>query len=391
MKSQRAATPGRAQLPGSVPPSGLFASYERVRRMALTDGVEIEYQVLGDWASLERVVVLIPDVGNLGIGNMWSEHVFVKALRKQSCTVIRFNMRDSGASTHHSEAGTEPAFDRVARGVGLSGMKVGRPPYNADDLADDVVEVLQRLCVDACHVVGYGYGGVIGRLLLTSHPAVCVSLTTIAAPNLLFAPPSRAAAEARVPAAPCPAASDHPLTKARYLAERARLRFAAGVEYNGATLTELFYQCLASIPTAPGQCPLAAYEAATARQEWAFESINTASRARKRLKALTMSKKPMLIVHGDHDPCVPIAAACSVAHDLQSASVVVLEGARHELSDTHAPLVALHIARLIDRATTPELRGKRPRPRASPFTPNEGTPYTPQLPDITAVFAYEPG
>ena len=54
------------------------------------------------------------------------------------------------------------------------------PPENVAEHADDVVALLDDLGIEAAHIVGTSFGGVIGTLVAARHPDRVRSLTTIA-------------------------------------------------------------------------------------------------------------------------------------------------------------------------------------------------------------------
>jgi pimeloyl-ACP methyl ester carboxylesterase len=59
-------------------------------------------------------------------------------------------------------------------------MSPAAPPDHVAEHADDVADLLDRLDIDSLHVVGTSFGGVIGTVMASRHPARVRSLTTIA-------------------------------------------------------------------------------------------------------------------------------------------------------------------------------------------------------------------
>ena len=83
----------------------------------------------------------------------WSDE-FCAELAAAGRFVVRFDNRDAGESTHFHEYGEPSVLDLVAR----------RPhPYGIDDMADDVVGLLDALDLGAVHVVGASMGGFIAQ------------------------------------------------------------------------------------------------------------------------------------------------------------------------------------------------------------------------------------
>ena len=57
------------------------------------------------------------------------------------------------------------------------------PPENVADHADDVAALLNHLGIEAAHIVGTSFGGVVGILMAARHPDRVLSLTTVASAN----------------------------------------------------------------------------------------------------------------------------------------------------------------------------------------------------------------
>lgn len=81
---------------------------------------------------------------------------FCQALAAEGFHVIRFDNRDSGASTH------------------LPGRR-----YTLEDVADDAAGLLGVLGVESAHVVGASLGGMVGQLLAIRHSARVLSLASM--------------------------------------------------------------------------------------------------------------------------------------------------------------------------------------------------------------------
>jgi pimeloyl-ACP methyl ester carboxylesterase len=102
---------------------------------------------------------------------------------------ITFDNRDSGGSTHFTDAGM-PDYEAIKRAAAE-----GRPlplAYTLSDMADDAVGVLDALDIDRAHIVGGSLGGVIAQVLAANHPDRVLSLTLISTttgnPDLAWGP-----------------------------------------------------------------------------------------------------------------------------------------------------------------------------------------------------------
>ena len=94
---------------------------------------------------------------------LWWPDGFCRGLADQGRYVIRYDSRDTGLST------TYP---------------VGQPPYGFDELADDVVRVLDGYGISTAHLVGFSMGGMVAQLAALAHPSRFQTLTTISSSPL---------------------------------------------------------------------------------------------------------------------------------------------------------------------------------------------------------------
>ncbi|MPT35175.1 MAG: alpha/beta hydrolase [Flavobacterium sp.] len=138
--------------------------------------VELCYTVLGE--NNPESIVLLPGLGSQLI--RWDE-AFCQLLIQKGFQVIRLDNRDSGASVfkpdHHNDYGNtlEMAFEEVKR---------VRHPYSLQDMAADVIALLDHLKIDKAHIAGRSMGGIIGQLLGANYPERVRSLTIIMATSL---------------------------------------------------------------------------------------------------------------------------------------------------------------------------------------------------------------
>jgi pimeloyl-ACP methyl ester carboxylesterase len=127
----------------------------RGRRMphTNTDEIELYYEVHG--ADADPVLVLISGGGAQLIS--WPGQ-FVDRLVAEGFRVVRFDNRDTGLS-HRSGGPTD-----VDGG------------YAMEEMADDVMRVLDTLGVPAAHLVGHSMGGIVAQMAVLGHPQRVLSL-----------------------------------------------------------------------------------------------------------------------------------------------------------------------------------------------------------------------
>ena len=136
-----------------------------------TGRVDIAYETSGSGQA--GVVILIRGQGTQLIH--WPES-FYEAFSTQGFRTIRFDNRDTGLSGKFDGiAGRE--LEALKRRI-AAGEQID-PPYTMDDMALDVIALMDGLDIDTAHIVGYSMGGVIAQLLAANYPSRVISLTSI--------------------------------------------------------------------------------------------------------------------------------------------------------------------------------------------------------------------
>ena len=140
-------------------------------RVTTTDGIGIEYEVLGDPA---RPVML----WIMGFGaqmTAWPDGFLTMFIDRGYC-VVRFDNRDAGLSTKLDGVAVEPAEVMKAH---IFGDPMPPVPYTLSDMARDGASVLDAVGVRAAHVVGASMGGMIAQTFAIEMPERTLSLTSI--------------------------------------------------------------------------------------------------------------------------------------------------------------------------------------------------------------------
>jgi pimeloyl-ACP methyl ester carboxylesterase len=130
-------------------------------------GIDIAYERFGD-ASAPPVLLIMG--GGAQMIN-WPEG-FCAELVDRGLYVIRFDTRDTGRSTHFTEA---PAPD--VQGA-LAG-DLSSASYTLSDMAADTVGLLDVLGLDSAHIVGASLGGMVAQTMAIEYPDRVRSLTSM--------------------------------------------------------------------------------------------------------------------------------------------------------------------------------------------------------------------
>ena len=105
----------------------------------------------------------------------WPEE-FYNAFASAGYRTVRFDNRDAGLSSKFDQmAGQELAdmWDRAASG------KDFQSPYTLDDMAADVIRLMDALDIEKAHIVGISMGGVIAQLIAARYAQRALSLTSV--------------------------------------------------------------------------------------------------------------------------------------------------------------------------------------------------------------------
>ncbi|MCY7363832.1 MAG: alpha/beta fold hydrolase [Frankiaceae bacterium] len=285
---------------------------------APANGIEIAYETFGDPSG--RPLLLVMGLATQMLA--WHEE-FCGALVDLGFHVVRYDNRDIGLSTHLHDA---PPPDVMA----AFGGDTSSASYTLDDLADDVVALLDHLGIDRAHVVGASMGGMIAQTVAIRHPARVASLTSImSTPSPTVGSPTQEAMA--VLFAP-------PATSREEAVQRARQTYEV-IGSPGYPLD------VAWLETISGEAYDRAYDPlGVARQLLAIHASGD------RTPGLRELAVPTLVVHGDADPLVQVAGGHATAEAVPAAELLVLEGMGHNLPRELWPQITEAIAKVADRA-----------------------------------------
>ena len=259
--------------------------------------VDIEYESVGEGTPLLLI-------GGLGAQLISWDDAFCDSLVTRGYRVVRFDNRDSGLSTILDDRGV-PDLLSLVLGTGLA-------PYVLDDMALDVLGLLDHLDIARAHVVGMSMGGMIAQLLALRHPDRVMTLVAA-----LSGPAGRPSA------VPAPEVVEALLrapgaTFEEQVSAAVELRRALAGGGSG------FDEAVAR-QRAIAQIERAHHPAGTMRQAAAvLASPNM-------LTSLHELAVPAMVMHGELDPLVPYRSAQAAARAIPDAVFVGVADLGHDL------------------------------------------------------------
>jgi len=260
-------------------------------RIIESDGLALATESFG--VASHPAVLLI--MGAMASGVWWPDE-FCRRLAELGRFVVRYDHRDTGGSTSGA-----PGF--IA--------------YATEDLADDVVRVLDGCGLARAHLVGMSLGGFLAQLVALKCQERVLTLTLIASERLAAADPSLPGVSPVIPA---------------YHAKAAELDWsdrAAVIEYQVGAWR------LLNGPAHPFDefGVRSAAEADYDRTPDPLTPMNHAllGDAEAWYGRLREIRQPALVIHGTDDPVLPYANGKALVRDLPDAELVTLSGSGHEL------------------------------------------------------------
>jgi len=281
--------------------------------MEVRPGLDLYVERFG--AHGARAIVLIHGLGGQLI--QWPIEL-CERLVAAGYQVIRYDLRDSGLSTHLVELGTPDL-------ISIFGGRAELAPYRLADLAEDLALLLDRLGLARADLVGVSMGAMIAQEFAITYPTrtrtLVSMLGTTGAPDV--GQPSNELVAAmlhpggdeplEVSASRAASEEDRAEVRARVKAQEQRLR-EAGIDDPSGVLRQL-----AAIVASP-----------------------------PRTEGLRRLECPALVVHGLADPLVAPSGGFATFRALRRARLLVFPGLGHDLPPWSWPLVGEAILETLD-------------------------------------------
>jgi pimeloyl-ACP methyl ester carboxylesterase len=208
------------------------------------------------------------------------------------------------------------------RDAGLSSeMKpiAGTAPYRLEDMANDVVGLLDRLQVERAHILGISMGGMIAQHVAFAHPQRTRSLISVMSstgnPDLPAPSPEMRARLVETAATP-----------EALIALNAANRVAFGSPAYPESLDERM------------TAARAAYERSY-RPDGVARQMRAVIADGSRVDRLRRLSVPTLVIHGADDPLIPVAAGRDTAAAIEGARLEIIAGMGHNIPTALAPRI----------------------------------------------------
>jgi pimeloyl-ACP methyl ester carboxylesterase len=280
----------------------MTATFTHGEQLLEINGVELCVETFGDRA--DPAILL---VAGSSASMLWWDAELCERIAAGNRYVIRYDHRDTGRSTSY------PA---------------GEPAYSFTDLTLDTLGILDALGIERAHLVCQSMFGGIGLIAGVDHPDRLASLTFVSTstgdPGL---PPPRRSFTEGLPADPDPADS---ASVVAYVVGSARAG-AGGSPY---------FDEAATLALVEADVARARNYASTLVNHYAIEFDRPTGGGFGDIAA------PTLVVHGDHDPLLPLPHGEALRDAIPGAELLVLEGAGHDLPrpvwDAFVPALIQH-------------------------------------------------
>ncbi|MCS5635835.1 MAG: alpha/beta fold hydrolase [Myxococcota bacterium] len=277
------------------------------------NGITLEYESFGEAGA--RPLLLLRGLGTQMI--QW-DRTFCQQIADAGHRLVIFDNRDVGLSTHFHDARV-PSMEELVNA--LAGGETPEVPYCVDDMAGDVVGLMDALGFESAHIAGISMGGMIVQQCAIRYPERVRSMTSIMSST---SEPGLPGPSPEAQAALTEAAPSEREAYIEYSVRTGRVFTGNGFPYDAEGRRELAGRVYDRAFDPPG----------IARQMAAV--VASGSRA-EGLAALTV---PSLVVHGSSDPLIPLAAGLATADTIPGAEMVVIDGMGHDLPPgAWAPIV----------------------------------------------------
>lgn len=263
-------------------------------------GVTLAVETLGAPTDQPLVMIMGATASMLG----WPDEL-CEALAARGLFVLRFDHRDTGESTSVAPAEAH---------------------YAVEDMAGDVLALMDSHGLGSAHLMGMSLGAYIAQMLAVSSPERVRSVTLVAGEPLGWdGPPLPHISEAFM-------AHFAKLETLDWTDTDAVVEFLVGIERLSAGSAYAFDQHRA-------QRRIVEILARTHRPASMFNHSRVETRETWTARFREI-RQPVLVIHGEEDPVLPLENGRAIADNVSSAELLVLPGVGHELPQALSASIA---------------------------------------------------
>lgn len=275
-----------------------------VEGYADNDGTKIWYESINQEDSVNGSVILIMGIANDALA--WPDF-FINSLTDSGFHVIIFDNRGTGMSDWVEEWNKENA-------------------YSLDDMADDVIAIIDTLKIQKVHIIGASLGGMIGQTVSIAYPHRVHSLISIMSTPDINNPD--------LPSINMGTISKLLMTQIRYglvssdkntiIAQIMSRLILSGYDTNNINMSEVANKTIYNLKFRNGYNPDASKQHITA-------TVKSGSRFDD-LKHLYV---PVLVIHGKDDPLIDFEHGLKTYELIPNADTLWVEDMGHNISKKH--------------------------------------------------------
>lgn len=244
----------------------------------------------------------------------WPDALCV-SLADEGFFVIRFDHRDTGRS---------------------SAFPPGKATYAVEDMANDVLAVMDHYELKTAHLIGMSLGGYIAQMIALEHPGRVDSLILVSAEPLGWDGPELPHISQSIldhfSALSSLDWSDRSAVK-EFLLEIDRLSAGTGRPFDEVGAGARIEQVL---DRTNSPASMFNHSTLSVQKDWTG-----------RFRAISC---PVLVIHGADDPVLPIDNGRAIAEGINGAELMVLNGVGHEIPPDRAPEIVRGVARHINKS-----------------------------------------
>lgn len=280
------------------------------------NGITLDYESYGDTNAAETVIL----IRGLGTQRIHWPAELLDGMASSGRRVITFDNRDVGLSRRFDNKDMPAKAGDIERYVNTG--KSITPPYALEDLAKDVVGLMDALGIARAHIFGISMGGMIAQILALKHPNRLLTNTIV-------------------------------MSAARPLVARAHVGqlLPQLVAHDPTTIEEAEEALLTEYENwgSPGYPAPESYIRALARTAYgrggpAAEGINRQLLAlldsEDRRASLKTSTTHSCIIHGREDTLIPYTFGEEIASCLEASELHILDGMGHIITPSLSPVIA---------------------------------------------------